>query len=71
MKYFFNVFQLLEDFNFEFVCVDFAFLIFPALYANYFEFFKALVFSLEYVIVEIEFVFWCWWLRFTSGFWWW
>ena len=60
MIYFFNVVQLFKDFNFEFICVAFEFLILPALYANDFEFFKALVFGLEYVIVEVEFVLWCW-----------
>ena len=43
MIYLFNVVQLFKDFNSEFVCVAFEFLIIPALYANYFEFFKALV----------------------------
>ena len=63
--YLFNVVQLVKDFNFEFVCKRFEFLILSALYANYFEFFKALVFSLEYVIAEIEIV--LWWLRLSSG----
>ena len=50
MIYLFNVIQLLKDFNFEFICVAFEFLIFPALYANYFEFFKALISCLEYIM---------------------
>ena len=41
-------------FNFEFIRETFEFLILSALYANDFEFVKALVFGLKYVIVEIE-----------------
>ena len=50
----FNVFQLFKDFHFEFIRKGFEFFILSALYANDFEFFKAVVFSLEYVVVKIE-----------------
>ena len=58
--YLFNVVQCFKDFNFEFIRETFEFFILSALYANDFEFFKALVFGLKYVIVEIERVL-CWW----------
>ena len=58
--------DLLEDFNFEFIFRRFEFLILSALYVNDFEFSKAFVFGLEYVVVKIErvIVLWlllCWW----------
>ena len=60
MIYLFNVVQLFKDFNFEFISETFEFFILSALYANDFELFKALVFSLEYVIVKIEGILWQW-----------
>ena len=68
MIYLFNVIQFFNDFNFEFIREAFEFLILSALYANDLEFFKALVFGLEYFIIKIERVLWQWrWL--SSGFW--
>ena len=63
--YLFNIVQFFKDFNFEFIRVALEFFILTALYTDNFEFFKALILCLEYVIVEVEFVFWC-----PSGFWW-
>ena len=61
------VVQFFKDLNFEFICVALEFLIFPVSDANYFEFSKTCVFSLEYVIIEIEIVLWFWRLRWFSS----
>ena len=54
----FNIVQFFKDFNFEFIRVAFEFFILSALYTNNFELFKTRVFSLEYVIIEVETIVW-------------